>query len=42
MPSKLSLQLVGASQVLEGSGYQVGYVFTYLGMYTHLFQKLGM
>ena len=23
-------------------GYQVGYVFTYLGMYTYLFQKLGM
>ena len=24
------------------TGYQVGYVFTYLGMYTYLFQKLGM
>ena len=28
--------------VLSLSGYQVGFVFTYLGMYTYLFQKLGM
>ena len=28
--------------LLSLSGYQVGYVFTYLGMYTYLFQKLGM
>ena len=42
--AKKSIKKAKASAVAKKlkAGYQVGYVFTYLGMYTYLFQKLGM